>query len=379
MKTSRAGISVFLLKLAVLISVFSQIDPLAKIARPIMYASWVLIIGVIVASTGRHFRLSRFTLSFIVSYILFVLICLVRLLLSRKFAFPNYAQVLLVPLVVTITGDYYSRLTEDKLQSVLRVYIVCALVYAVWAQITYFPSYSSWLQRVTYAFMLKNSAGQIWMAGVFMLVFLIEYNNLKWRIIGYIAAAYLLIMTGISQCRTALLAVSVVTACFVLFQMKRKGLAVLIIAAVAVFVWNFPFTRAFIDQALFLNKYAGADLNTFSSGRIGAWVRALNVFWDSPFFGSGQYYVDCSYILILAESGLIGFILIELVWGGELIRNLSFKGKRNIQLFLFCTSIFYIVESVLEGYPPFGPGVSSFMFWLLSAIYLGQDGCRLGE
>lgn len=34
--------------------------------------------------------------------------------------------------------------------------------------------------------------------------------------------------------------------------------------------------------------------------------------------------------------------------------------------------IFYFIESLLEGQPPFGPGVSSFMFWMLSEIKVGD-------
>lgn len=39
---------------------------------------------------------------------------------------------------------------------------------------------------------------------------------------------------------------------------------------------------------------------------------------------------------------------------------------------LTCFVIFYLVESMLEGQPPFGPGVSSFMFWMLSEIKVGD-------
>ena len=78
--------------------------------------------------------------------------------------------------------------------------------------------------------------------------------------------------------------------------------------------------------------------------------------------------MDLSYLLILAESGIIGFLLIENIWirriGGNFIHSITSFSKRH---FLDSLTIFYIVESILEGYPPFGPSSSSFLFWLLAS------------
>ena len=69
--------------------------------------------------------------------------------------------------------------------------------------------------------------------------------------------------------------------------------------------------------------------------------------------------------------GLTGFVLVELIWGSRVYINFK-QNKGFIKDFLFCVTVFYLVESVLEGYPPFGPGVSSFMFWFLSAAFAGD-------
>ena len=79
--------------------------------------------------------------------------------------------------------------------------------------------------------------------------------------------------------------------------------------------------------------------------------------------------MDCSYILVLAELGIVGFILVELIWFTRAVLNIKKVTGNNRGTFLLCLTVFYLVESVLEGYPPFGPGVSSFMFWFLSAAF----------
>ena len=122
-----------------------------------------------------------------------------------------------------------------------------------------------------------------------------------------------------------------------------------------------------------IDKYAGADINTLSSGRLGLYVQALDNFIESPILGVGRYYVDCSYIYILAESGIIGFLLIEFIWLKRIVLNLKHKYSPYARPYMLTSFvIFYFIESLLEGQPPFGPGVSSFMFWMLSEIKVGD-------
>ena len=44
-----------------------------------------------------------------------------------------------------------------------------------------------------------------------------------------------------------------------------------------------------------------------------------------------------------------------------------------------CLTMFYFIESVLEGYPPFGPGVSSFMFWFLSVTFVDNKAEKIPQ
>ena len=154
-------------------------------------------------------------------------------------------------------------------------------------------------------------------------------------------------------------------------QKKAAWLSAIIVICIA--VWFIPITREFLNQALLLSKYAGADFNTFSSGRVILWKRAADVFLESPVIGSGKHYVDCSYLLILAESGLVGFFIIETIWINKAYSCFSFRGDSNCRGFLFFMTVFYIIESVFEGYPPFGPGASSFLFWFYSSLIINQQ------
>lgn len=367
------NIKKLLLEIAIIASVFSQIETIDAIARPVMYLVWILIIGFSCVNSKGVVFLSGFTKYFLGVFVTFFLLCLFNSFFSESYIQSNYLRVLAVPLLVTISGDFYADSKDEDIQKYIKTYVVCAFIYALWVQFTYFPSYNSWLTQQVYAFELKNSAAQIWSAAILLLCFLVDYKGKPQKILGFILAFYLLLITGISQCRTALLALMVVAGCYVIIKSKKKILAIAVMILAIILALNIPAIKQFIDQALFLTKYQGADLNTFSSGRLDGWERALEYFNMSPVIGVGHYYVDCSYILVLAESGIVGFLLIEGVWLTKAVRNFRYCANEKRATFLFCITIFYIVESILEGYPPFGPGVSSFMFWLLSAIILGQQ------
>ena len=372
-KTNTWSLTWIVLQLAVVFSVFSQIESIERFARPGMYIMWIAVLALGCYKNHGKLHMDAFSQRFLIAYALFCLYCLfIGLIDSRHFS-AHYIRVLIVPLLVTIAGSMYIDGDNKLVNRLGRVYLICSVLFGLWVQRTYFPSYTSWLSARIYLFQQKNSAGQIWVAAIFVSILLLDYKNNIEKSVIYIACGYLLIMTGISQCRTALLGVAVAIVAFSISRAKHKGRWIIIVVALATAAWLIPFTRQFIEQALVLNKYAGTDLNTFSSGRIGRYEKAfLNIF-SSPIIGVGEYYVDCSYILILAESGLLGLIIVEWVWLKKITMCFGYSGEPKAKTFLFMMTVFYIIESILEGYPPFGPGVSSFMFWFLSSQLINQS------
>lgn len=385
--------------LTVAITVFSQITPLSKVMRPAMYIMWGVLFLLPLATGERKIHLSPFTKVFAAAYGLFFLFCLTLTLCGQNHMKANYLRVLVVPLFVTLVGDIYrTKLDRHDLECIAKVYIICSLIFAIWVHVVYFPSYSEWLKQMRYAYASKNSAVQVWSVSVFLLFFFIDYRWLAERILGIAIAGYLIFLCAMTQGRTALLAIAFAYCAFVAFKVEKskkiKWIAISILAAC--FLWLFLPTRQFIVHSFYLDKYAGVtvyeeedeeedkqegkaetditvDLNTFSSGRIGKYKAALRKFASSPIWGVGKNYVDCSYILILAESGIIGFLLIELVWLSRALCNVFSKLNWKDSTLLLCLTCFYFVESALEGYPPFGPGVCCFMFWFLSNIICERE------
>ena len=122
-------------------------------------------------------------------------------------------------------------------------------------------------------------------------------------------------------------------------------------------------------------------LNIVSNGRITIWGNAIKWFISSPLIGVGaRVYVDNFVLNVLATGGLIyASLLLPITYGTmfnvyKSVDKIEFsdsKDKRFAEITRYL-AIFYFIESLTEGYPPLGPGASSFFLWLLLGFYNGR-------
>ena len=366
-------IAKYLLQFTISITIFSQISSITIIFRPLMYLCWLVLFIYLISIKKGKIKISSFSASFLFCYGIFVLLCLVNPWLNPNYEFASYLQIMAIPLLVSLVSDLlYKKISKNYIVSICKTYVICALVFAFYINVTFFSSYQIWLASNQYLFEAKNSAAQIWCSAVLIIYYVIlpvAKKNYLW----YISVLYLLILCCLSQCRTAILGLVCVLVFNILMHSKCKVKWLVLLCFCLCGMFFFSGTRQFISQAFLLEKYAGADLNTMSSGRLFLYAKALDFFIESPFLGVGRYYVDCSYLYILAESGIIGFLLVEFIWVKRIILNLKHKYSAYARPYMLTSFvIFYLIESLLEGQPPFGPGVSSFMFWMLSEIKVGD-------
>ena len=369
--------------LSIFFSIFSQVDRLGSVVRPVMYALWIILIVLgIIQSKGKVF-VSKRTKIFLAMYSLYAVFILTCGVFNNIHFEARYLRVLIVPLFITIFVDICPYDIAEDYEFIAKVFIVSSAIFAITVQRNFISSYDAWLSARSYVYSQKNSAAQIWFCSILLSWFLISPKSTRERLFWYGASGYLLIVAGLSQCRTAILAFGVGLVVLIMFRSKHKVRWFIFFSAVIAFIIINPVTYNYINQALFLERYAGADLNTLSSGRLTYFARAIQTFLKSPIIGVGTWYVDCSYLLILAESGIIGFFLIETIWMSVLTQNLRygfFSSDTNKKKdFVIIITTFYLVESVLEGFPPFGPGVSALGFWLFVGFLIRLYDSKLQE
>lgn len=364
-----------------LFTVLAQISPSLSVVFTALWLSALLVMAV------RHraeVRFSGMSLLAAGAGVALGAYCSVQFLLTGELGYVDgffllYAKCLLMYLVGLAFFSASGGLGGGW-RAILAVYILASAVYLAWVLANYFPGLGVWLDSQVYLYSSKNSLGQI--CGVSAVVLLLagsEAGTVPRKALCWLLAAALTVGVLLVQCRTAVLAVAL-SAVFLLF-MRRKKRILLVVGAVALLVvLASPALRDFLAHAFFLDKYEGADANAFSSGRFGLWELALSRTSGSELFGLGDYYVDNLYIDIYANLGIVGLLIFMAVWVPRIVVNVR-RGLSSwtdgsemglLQQAVAALTVFYVVESMLEGQPPFGPGTCSFLFWMACGYLDGK-------
>lgn len=206
------------------------------------------------------------------------------------------------------------------------------------------------------------------------MLFYLESDGKKANILKLAAITYLIIISVFLQCRTAILGLACVLTFhfFIRANVKRKAIFIVVLAIIILIVISTPTLLEIFRHTFALDKYESATVNELSSGRIGLWQKALGYFAESPLLGTVSYYVDCMYISAYTALGIFGGTALMVPWFKRISKNfkalgfaLKHKSSSKLETTVSYMTIFYFVESLLEGQPPFGPGACSAMFWLL--------------
>lgn len=342
---------------------------------------WAVTLLAAAQSTGKSIRLGKQQVFLILIFCLMGgCACLAVLFTGEQGYLTGFFMLVVKSILIYFVGWFLSSHfgTAKNERVILLVYIFASVAYAGWVVVTYVPSLTAWAQSDQYLFAQKNSFGQI--AGVAALCS--TYIALRGKVpqtsLLYTAIALCLVVAiSLAQCRTAILAFCIGT--FVLLCLEqRKRLLLLLFGILVLALAVSPTLQAFFAHVLFLDKYSGADLNTFSSGRTGLWATAIGVWLESPFIGIGSYYVDNFYINSLANIGVVGTFFMLTIWVQRIVLNVGYAAEPAISGKLYLVHLtcaltaFYLVESLLEGNPPFGPGSSAFLFWMIGGLLDGH-------
>lgn len=390
----KSSLNEIILVFAVCLAVLTQFPDVNKsVLSTVNYGVWLLLLGytllrdfTVYASRNLYFMVSFTGLSFVVSMIFE----------STGFYWMRYSfiEIMIIPMLVyyicyrvALDSDGFNDSIIDR---VIKSYCVMTLIMAFQISLKFVINFSSWQHTETYLYVggtHKNSTAQI--LGVCFVVILnyFESEKLLEKLLKWISLGLILIAMLYVQSRAALIAV---TACIIINVFLQKELksaikyaAVLI--CVVLIAFSIPEVKEIVMQAFFIDKYSvneNLDMNKFSSGRLDYWKATWSQFCDSPFWGVGHTYCDNFYINVLACGGIfLGFPLI-IFFVMRLYRNYTYV-KNYINIYegvmeyrivrtLGLVSIYYLVTSFFEGYPPYGPGVACLMLWLLCGYVDGR-------
>lgn len=375
-KQSNSLVVIFFTHLAIAFMVLSQMPEFNRYLRPAMFACWIVVlIYALLAKKSVYINSYIKTFALTMLFVLFHNIA--AFFIYDKIQLSNYLKVALIPLFIFFTIFQVSGyINYEQFERMLITYCVCGFFLAIHLHIKYIPNINDWLSSRVYIYESKNSAAQIFISSVLILLFYFKSKKTLVNILKNVSAVYLLMVSVLLQCRTAVLGLVCALAYFIFIRSnnkKRIVFLILILLGVLIVVSNKNLLEI-VEHAFVLDKYEDADINELSSGRINLWIRALRNFSKNPIFGYIYYYVDCMYISIYAALGILGGTAMLIPWFKRISRNFralkfaqNHKTHTKLEETVCYLTIFYIVESLLEGYPPFGPGACSAMFWFICA------------
>lgn len=363
------------LLICLILGLLAQIETIKGIFRPVLYASWMAMIAIYIICSRHRLLIARQARILIVMVAIIYIWRIILMALGQATALPQLGTMLLIDVAAFLCGGWLVNSgTDDSSMAKILIYYSAAVgFFSIYLFRTYFSSIAAWITTTFYQYSSKNSAAQLLVQAVVSLIFLFPAIYKKRipvfaQIFRFGVAGMLLIVIGLLRCRTAMLALAVGTVYNILrWGKKRRILYVIIILLLIMMVLIIEPIRQFVESALLLNKYGSdATLDQFSSGRLTNFKNTLEVWKTHPWIGVGKILIDCNPLALLTDSGVLGAIPYFVFWFSTVKTNLLREGSNPFNKAIQFLTIYYCVSSLLEGYPPFGPGVCVAPLWLLS-------------
>lgn len=240
------------------------------------------------------------------------------------------------------------------------------------------------LREAETASMGKNQSAQIIGLGIVLAVFVLPlFSEKKWMSLAFsLFALYSFSVLIQMHSRTPALAV-LLTTVFWLFSQKpdkRYYLAAALIIAFSIYYFTTEGGKDFLFDYL-RGDDRGDELNLsiMTSGRSDQYAEVFREILEHPLIGQGAWaYLDNFPLHLLWSGGLLAATLILPIAYGRIFRYTRadfhqghrFENDQRdiIVRTLGLIGVYYFIVSLFEGYPPLGPGVSSFMLWIMIGL-----------
>lgn len=265
-------------------------------------------------------------------------------------------------------------LDESSLQKIAWAFIWSALVVAIYLYFDIFRGVN-WAGTGGYLYGAKNSAGQIFLTAIILLIlFFLKIH----KIVTILLCSVLVALIVMMKSRATLLTLALVTIYIILFVAKKplhKIIGISIIAVVVITILtNESLYDLWINQIMLNNK----DINDFSaiaSDRDLHYEFFERYFGKHWFIGTGGTYLESMPLAVLMSYGVMGGIPILLYSLFPLYVGIKNINKRR-DYRIFCFTIVSLalvmwINGIFEEQSPFGPGVKCYFLWLVTGIFLG--------
>lgn len=359
---------------AVACSIVSQVFIALEIGNSdLLKLSWFIPFVFYLLSNAKQF-FDRILIPYYIFVLIFVFYCLCcEAVTNVTYIGADTYNICISIFILSVSYCYGMHVQSFKrsFNNLAFFFFVASLIYGISVYVKYLVGADMF--STVYAYGDKNSAAQIFLSACIILFTLFKPSNFAQKIVAYSLIVILLYVMFVLKSRATLLGFFFVLGYFTFVYKNKEVRYVFFLSIIAMCIYilsNPSFYRTLVEGILFANRDS-TDLNSLSSGRVEQLETCVDLFVSSPIIGIGNKYFDCFPIIILTQYGIMGAIIV-FVFIANRIKECVYKLDLNNQLDLcaFLLMMTYMLNSLFEAQPPFGPGVKCFPLWMIWGIML---------
>lgn len=380
METNSKNKNVIILSIICVLSNISYYPIMVRngLGRQIAIAVWILL-GIYLLINRSPVNTSNTFIVYMTMCVLFCINTIVVGFVNDVDAYQNhfFQPVLIASVVFFMANMLGNDIDKEGIKKICIVYFYSMAVISIPLFFIYLrgTDLSSSVYEYRYG---KNEVSVLLLCALIIACFVFKPKTKIQQLIRIVAAVFFLIDITFLRARSVFLGVGLLI-CVLIFYKHNVSKKLRYFSIVSVIIVSIYFYFHSEIYYTFLNRiiYAGRDasnINELSSGRSETIATGIASFIENTIFGVGKRKtLDCFYVSILANYGLLGIpviimALIPFIWG---IINL--KNHNDIDLCFFTITSSIIIISIVEELAPFGPGTRCYILWLLWGLLLVND------
>ena len=334
---------------------------------------WVFPFGFLMLTSPTGL-LSNKLVPFYLFLLLFLYYCFTCQMLTNRQYFTNDLYNIAICLLITITSYiFWSRHKNPQtIKNLCIIMLICGSIMAIDLYINYLRN--SDITSATYAYGDKNSIGQILLCCSCFALFYYKPHSKTEKMLSLSVSIILLIVMIMTRSRATLVSALYIGyyISFKKVKTKYKLYTLSLLGVIMIILLSNESLYDSIVKGILFGGRDATDINSLSSNRIILFSIALKLIPQHPWIGSGAYYVDCMPLNVLTQYGIIGLIVVLLFLLYIYISLRKHQHNRKISLVTYVFFMSFIINSLFEAYPPFGPGVKCFTLWMLYGMFLAE-------
>lgn len=360
-------IAIILFILAVLGSLISQTPSLieAQAMQWLKYL-WILPFGFQLMLDNKAL-ISIWVRRVFICLLLFISYCMtLQVFTDNPYLAVDVLNICMSMVIALVSYSFWRMFGSQKVMMVFCGIIVFAgflLAYSVYKD--YLADTS--ILDFGYAFKNKNSMGQILLCCGFIALVNYKPKFVAVKIAYYLAICFMFFVMIVMKARATMVCGLFILMYYVFKSGNRK------LQISVIFLFIFLVSLILLYQDLFELIVTGIllanndvnDINDVSSDRVVLVSEAIELLKENYILGIGDFYIDCMPVAMLLQFGIFGatFVFFLIILFGYYVTRLDYNNDKlsRTAFLLFCA---FLINSLFEAQPPFGPGAKCFLLWI---------------